>query len=223
MDELSPNRRDRLVSIARATASALPLVGGVVSELLTETIPELRFDRIVNFLRELDDELKRLNVRLDHVETHLRDEMGLDLLEEGVLQASRAVSTDRKTRLARLVARSLSREELEYEQSRTLLNIYRDLTDPEIVWLLFYSMNPTLGPGPHRDWAKQHPDILMPISKEINAPREQHERAAIQDMWKENLERLGLIRKNRNVKMITTLGRMLVQHIHEDYSDSNES
>lgn len=45
MDELSPNRRDRLVSVAKVAAAAVPFVGGVISELLTETIPELRFDR----------------------------------------------------------------------------------------------------------------------------------------------------------------------------------
>lgn len=85
MDELSPNRRDRLVSVAKVTTSAVPFVGGLISELLMETIPELRFDRAVTFIRELDEELRRLGTKLDNVEQNLRGEQGIDLLEEGVL------------------------------------------------------------------------------------------------------------------------------------------
>lgn len=223
MDELSPNRRDRLVSVAKATAAAVPFVGGVISELLTETIPELRFDRAVTFIRELDEELQRLGTRLENVERNLRSEQGIDLLEEGVLQASRSVSSERKLHLARLVARSLGGEELEYEQARTLLSLYRDLTDPEIIWLLFYSMNPVLGPGPHSEWVEQHPEVLKPISKEMGAPQEQHERAAMQELWKENLERFGLIRPRGKSMTITILGRMLVRRIQDGEVDEGES
>lgn len=223
MDELAPNRRDRLVSVAKATAAAVPFVGGVISELLTETIPELRFDRAVAFIRELDKELRRIGARLENVERNLRNEQGIDLLEEGVLQASRSVSQDRKLRLARLVARSLGGKELEYEQARSLLNLYRNLTDPEIIWLLFYSMTPVLGRGPHSDWIEQHPEVLKPISKEMGAPQEQHERAAIQDLWKENLERYGLIQPRGKSMSITMLGRMLVRHIEEGQVSEGES
>lgn len=223
MDELAPNRRDRLVSVAKATAAAVPFVGGVISELLTETIPELRFDRAIAFIRELDEELRRINAKLENVERNLKNEQGIDLLEEGILQASRSVSTDRKLRLARLVARSLGGEELEYEQARSLLSIYRGLTDPEIIWLIFYSMNPALGRGPHSDWIEQHPEVLKPISKEMGAPQEQHERAAIQDLWKENLKRYGLIQARGNSMSITTLGRMLVRYIQEDQVSEGES
>lgn len=223
MDELAPNRRDRLVSVAKATAAAVPFVGGLISEMLTETIPELRFDRVITFIRDLDEELLRLGARLDSVERNLRSEQGIDLLEEGILQASRAVSSERKLRLARLVARSLEGKELEYEQARSLLNLYKDLTDPEIIWLLYYSMNPVLGPGPHSEWVKQHPEVLKPISRELSARQEQIERAAVQDLWKENLERLGLIRPRGKSMTITTLGRMLVKRIQDDRADRDES
>ena len=224
MDELAPNRRDRLVSVAKAIAAAVPYVGGVISELLTETIPELRFDRVVDFIGKLEEELLRIDARLESVERHLRTEQGIDLLEEGVLQASRSVSSERKLRLARLVARSLGGKELEYEQARSLLNLYQDLTDPEIIWLLFYSMNPVFGRGPHSEWVEQHPEVLAPISNEMGAPQEQHERAAMQDLWKENLERYGLIRTRGKSMTITTLGRLLVKRIQDDEGvDQGES
>ena len=216
MDKLAPNHRDRLLSVAKATAAAVPFFGGVISELLTETIPELRFDRAIAFIRELDEELRRIDAKLENVERNLTNEQGINLIEEGVLQASRSVSTERKLRLARLVARSLGGEELEYEQARSLLSIYKDLTDPEIIWLLFYSMPPVLARGPQSEWMEQHPEILKPIRKELGTPQKQHERAAIQDLWKENLKRYGLIQPKGTSMSITTLGRMLVRHIQED-------
>src|SRR5699024_3420397 len=136
---------------------------------------------------------------------------------------SRSVSRDRTLHLARLVARSLGGEELEYERARSLLNLYRNLTDPEIIWLLFYSMNPVLGQGPHNDWVEQHPEVLQPISKAMNASQEQYERAAIQELWKENLERYGLIQPRGKSKVITTLGRMLGRYIEEGRQSEGES
>ena len=108
----------------------------MISELLTETIPELRFDRAIAFIRELDEELRRINAKLENVERNLKNEQGIDLLEEGILQASRSVSTDRKLRLARLVARSLGGEELEYEQARSLLSIYRGRPGNHLAYIL---------------------------------------------------------------------------------------
>lgn len=221
MDKLSLNRTDQLVSVAKATAAAVPYFGGVISELLTETIPGLRLDRAIAFIRELDRELKTVETRVEYLEKKIWSEQDIDLLEEGILQASRAVSPERKVRLARLVARSLNSEELEYEQAKTLLNIYKELTDPEIIWLLYYSLNPILGPGPHRQWKEQHPEVLTPISREVGASQDQRERLAMQELWKENLKRFGLICYRGKTTTITTLGRMLVRKIRDEPYDGN--
>ena len=192
MSELDSNTRDHLVSIAKSAAGALPFVGSLVSEILTNTIPELRFERVVTFLKALDAEVQGLNERLENFEKNLGTEKGIDIFEEGILQSSRAVLPERKERLARLVAHSLSSDELAYEESKKLLNLYRELTDPEIVWLIYYSMNPVFGEGPHSKWVEQHPEILKPISQEMGAPQEQRERAALQENYKATLARLGL-------------------------------
>ena len=213
MNQLEPNRRDRLVSIAKAAAGALPYIGTLVGEILDSVVPNLRFERMVNYLKNLEAEVIRIDERMASFEKHIKTEEGLDIFEEGMIQASRSISKDRKERLARLVARSLSADELKYEESRKLLNLYRELTDPEIVWLIFYSLNPVLGKGPHTDWVEKHPEILRPISREIGAPQEQHERAALQDSYKATLLRLGLIEERNRTTSLTMLGRMLVSYI----------
>jgi len=216
MKQLETNSRDRLISVAKAVAGALPFIGTLVAETLDAVVPNLRFERVVSYLKTLEDRVVCLDNRMSSFEKNLGTEEGLDIFEEGIVQASRSVSDERKERLARLVAKSLSAEEVKYEESRKLLNLYRELTDPEIVWLIFYSMNPVLGKGPHSEWMKKHPEILKPISREMGAPQEQHERAALQDSYKATLLRLGLTEERNRSTSLTMLGRMLVSYISDE-------
>ncbi len=223
MNQLEPNARDRLVSVAKSSAGALPFVGNLVSEIMDTVVPNLRFERVVSFLKVIDKKVGSLDEKFANFERHLKSEEGLDVFEEGILQASRAVSEERKQRLARLVARSLSSKEMKYAETRKLLNLYNELTDPEIVWLIYYSLDPVLGKGPHTNWAEMHPDILDPISKTMGAPQEQYERAALQDSYKSTLIRLGLVKERNKTKSITTLGRLLVKYIEsENIKEKNE-
>lgn len=222
MKQLETNSRDRLVSVAKAAAGALPFIGTLVGETLEAVVPNLRFERVVSFLKTLEANVVHLDDRFTSFEKHLKTEKGLDIFEEGIIQASRAVSEERKERLARLVAKSLSAEDMKYEEGRKLLNLYRELTDPEIVWLIFYSLNPVLGKGSHSEWAEKHPEILSPISRVMGAPQEQHERAALQDSYKATLLRLGLTEERGKTTSLTTLGRMLVSYI-SDEDDSEKS
>jgi hypothetical protein len=188
----------------------------LVSEVLDSVVPNLRFERVVAFLKTLDERVGALDEKLSNFEKNLRTEEGLDLFEEGILQASRSISEERKERLARLVEKSLSSDEIKYEESRKLLNLFRELTDPEIVWLIYYSLNPVLGKGPHSEWVEKHHDILSPISRVSSAPIEQHEKAALQDSYKSTLSRLGLTEERNRSMSITTLGRMLVKYITDE-------
>lgn len=216
MSELDTNNRDRLTSVVKSAAGALPFVGTVVGEVIDSVIPGLRIERVVNFLKAIDERVGAIDEQLANFQNNLKDEEGLDIFEEGIIQASRAVSEERKLRLARLVANSLSAEQLKYSEGRKLLNIYNELTDPEVIWLIYYSLNPVMGKGPHSDLIDKHPDILKPISREMGAPQEQHERAALQDSYKETLSRLGLTTEKNRSTSLTTLGRLLVRYINDE-------
>ena len=215
MSQLESNSRDRLVSVAKAVAGTLPYIGTLVSELLDNTVPNLRFERIVVFLRELDSKVSQVEERLEFFKVNLASEEGVDLLEEGMLQASRSISCERKERLASILEKSLGQEDLKYEESRKILNIFRELTDPEIIWLIYYSLEPRLGKGPHSDWILQHPDILYPISRDNTASDEQLEKAALQDSYKDTLLRFGLVESNGRTTHMTTLGKMVIAYIKD--------
>ena len=221
MSELDPDTRDRLVSIAKGAAGALPFVGSAVSEIMESVIPNLRFERVATFLKELDEKVSEIDVKLNNFEKNLQKEQGIDLLEEGIIQAARAVSEERKQRLARLVSRSLTDEELKYEESKKLLNLYSELTDQEIIWLIYYSLNPVFGKGPHTDWVEKHPEVFKPASRHMGAPLAQHELGALQDSYKSTLMHLGLTTEQNRTTSLTTLGRMLVRYITD--TDEKES
>ncbi len=223
MPNLESASQDRLASVAKGVAGACPFVGPMVAEAIGALIPNQRLDRVVEFLRNLDAEVHRLDARLERFQKNVRGAEGLDIIEEGLMQAARSISQERKIHLARLVGRSLSAEEIKYEESRKLLNLYRDLTDPEILWLIYYSMNPVLGAGPHQDFVRKHPDVLMPISREIGAPLEQVDRAALQESYKNTLSRFGLVDLRGKSHQITSLGRLLVRYIQEQESGGAET
>jgi hypothetical protein len=218
MSQLDTNTRDRLVSAAKSTAGALPFIGTFVGEIIDSVIPGLRIERVVDFLKSLDERVGNLDDKLDRFQRSLKSEEGLDIFEEGIIQASRAVSGERKKRLAYLVANSLASEELKYAESRKLLSIYNELTDPEIIWLIYYSLNPVLGKGPHSEWVDRHPEVLKPISRGMGAPQEQHERGALQDSYKLTLSRLGLTTEKGRTTSLTTLGRLMVRYITNEES-----
>lgn len=215
MTNLESNTKDRLISVAKGVAGACPFIGSLAAEAIGTLIPNQRLDRVVEFISKLETEVRNLDSRFDNFERNLRSVEGLDIMEEGLVQSARSVSNERKERLARLVARSLTNEEVKYEESCKLLNLYRELTDPELLWLIYFSMNPVLGSGPHKDFIEKHPDVLMPISREMGASQEQLDRGALQDSYKNTLLRFGLIEQRGDTKRITALGRLLVRYIQD--------
>jgi hemerythrin-like domain-containing protein len=55
---LETTQADRAASFIKAVAGAAPVVGSLVAELITATIPNQKQDRIVAFLKALGDKVK---------------------------------------------------------------------------------------------------------------------------------------------------------------------
>src|SRR5262249_8151047 len=115
--------RDRITAIARAVVAACPFIGGALAEALTAAIPKQRFDRAIEWIRVLDSRVGALEGGVAKIAERLQTAEGLDLLGEAVVQATRAQSADRRARLASLLTRSLTQEELKYEESAAMLRI----------------------------------------------------------------------------------------------------
>lgn len=213
MSELDPNGRDRLVVIAKGVVGACPIVGATAAEVIGHLIPAQRIDRIVTFIQLLEKKVSDHESNIEKLKDRLNSEEGVDLLEEGLIQAARSISFERMSRLASLIGNSLTQEMCEYAQARKLLNLYRELTDPEVLWLIFFATRPALGSGFHSELAEKYPDVLKPISREVGIPQEQIDRGAIQDSYKSTLARFGLLEMSGRSYRITSLGRLLARYI----------
>lgn len=217
MSDLDTNTRDRLVSVAQGVAGACPVVGPILSEAIGQLIPNQRLDRVVSFLKTLEEDFANVQSRLDCIERNTATPEGLDILEEGMLQAARSVSEDRQKWLAAIVGSSLSSESLKYEESRKLLNLYRELADPELIWLIYISEPQALSSAYHQQLMNQYPDILQPASRSYGRSQEEADRSALQDGYKNTLLRLGLatLKQNGKTLEISPLGRLLVRYLSD--------
>ena len=226
--ELDTTSADYVATAIRAAVGAVPIVGPLFSELASVVVPNQRTERIAKFAGELDRRLRAVE-SADGITDRLGNEHFADLLEEGVRQAARSLSDDRRQYLAALIVNGLSTENIEYAESRHLLRTLNEVSDVEIVWLRFYR-EPTLdGDGKFR---RRHENVLAPATATLGSSRNELDKAALQDSYKEHLCRLGLLKRRYRVDLrskepkfdrngvqevagyaITPLGRLLLRQI----------
>lgn len=181
--------------VARTTgfvaASVIPGVGSAIQYAITELIPNSRIERIVAYLRYLEQ-------RIDQVvlQNALRTAEGLDLFEEGLWQAARALSDERKERIAGLVASGLKAENLEKQQCRHFLRILNQLDDAEIILLVSHLPRfQVVGGGSEKDkeFRRTHREIIGPFSQEISRKNHDLEMASLKEARCYHLASFGLL------------------------------
>lgn len=192
--DLNPQVVDYVSAAARATLGMVPFAGTLLAELAGTIIPNQRIDRIAKFAKTLENKLS--NLKQDFVRSQLTNENFTDLLEEGLRQAARSLSDERREYIASLITNSLSLEHIELVESKHLLRILGETNDIEIIWLRFY-LEPVLDGD--ESFRTKHVNILEPIMATINDQPEAHEKQALQESYKEHLTQLGLLQREYNI------------------------
>ena len=136
--DLENNKSDKTVIGLKTILEVVPF-GSLFSEIITNVIPNQRMERVVLFVEILNEKLKYLEK--DVVEQKTKTEEFTDLLQDGIQQASRALTEDRLEYIALLLKNSLTDEELEHLEKKKLLSLLNQLNDTEIIWLKKYSMD----------------------------------------------------------------------------------
>lgn len=211
--QLDSRHRDRLIPIAKGIVGACPVIGPMLAEVVGMAVPNQRVERILTFARTLDERVRVTEDNLDRIKVYLRTDEGIDLLEDGITQSARAVTSERQQRIAYLIANALTGDELRYQESKKLLNILREITDPEIMWLIYYSVPSTLGSDFHQRLRNTHPEIFDPVYSSYGASQNERDRGALQNSYKNTLIRFGLLEEDRSSLRISYLGEMLVRAI----------
>jgi hypothetical protein len=224
---LKDNNLDRAVSFAKGVLGAAPVVGSIMAEVVGTIIPNQRIDRITRFVEILDKKLDGISQDLIRLRVH--DEYFIDLMEDGFILASRAITDDRKEHIATIIKNSITNEELSHLEEKRLLNILSELSDAEIIILQFYAL---IGQD-QKDYLEKHRDIIQAPIVHMGSSKEEINREAIYKTFKQNLVSLNLLtpgyvrpKKNElpefdektgmmkaNGYNVTTLGRLLLAYL----------
>ena len=224
---LKDNNLDRTVLLAKGVLGAAPVVGSIMAEVVGSIIPNQRIERMVRFVEILDKKLDGINQEIMRLK--VQDEYFIDLLEDSMLLASRAITDERKEHIATIVKNSITNEQLTYLEDKRLLNILSELSDAEIIILQFH----TLIGQEQRDFLAKHRDILEAPIVNMGSSIEEINRNAIHKTFKQNLVALNLLtpryvkRKKNEIPEfddktgmmkatgynVTTLGRLLLVYL----------
>lgn len=218
---------ERITAAAKGVAGAVPIAGSLIAEFLGQVIPNQRLERIEAYLRALSDHLKGLG------ENRAKEIAGqttsADLFEDGVHSAARALSPERLTYIAKLVADGMRAEESEKAQYKRLLRLLGAIDDDQIVILASY-----LHKHLHDDeFRERHKSVLEPIAAHIGSDTEELDRETAYQLARAQLISLGLLKHRykrpsrgelpefdertgmfkSSGKELTSLGRLLLRRI----------
>jgi hypothetical protein len=216
---LRPAAPDHLAALARAVAGVAPYIGGAIGELVTYGIPNQRIDRIIQFVEVLDKMVAHLGQEV--VRAQLTNENFTDVLEEGLAQAARSLTDQRREYIAFLLAAGLSKDEVDYSQTKHLLRILGEINDVEVIILRSYV-------GRDVEFLEKHRAVLKYEPAHIGSSVEVVDNEAIQTNYREHLANLGLLSRRFNLSArtapfgntldikgydITWLGRLLLRYV----------
>jgi hypothetical protein len=164
-DDLEATTEDAVTEVGFAALGGFGPVGAAIAAYISTQLPhrwQARATRIIRLieakLEDLSSDVEELKARVSAQFAH-DEELG-DLFQEVLAQGTRAASDERRQYLATLFANSLTREELETQQKRALLNLLGELSDADLLVLKLYSL-PLDGydgnvPPRMRDFRKSH-------------------------------------------------------------------
>jgi hypothetical protein len=226
---LENSTRDRIALAAKGVVGAIPFVGNLVAEIIGSIIPNQRVDRIARFLELLADKVR--DIEEETLASKMRTEEFVDLFEDGMIQASRAVSEDRKRHLASLFKNAIANETLEHAYEKRLLQILGELNDVQILILRSYGMRF----HERQEFESLHGNAIRGPRVFMSAPQKEIDGGAVHKSYRAHLVQLGLIKpvferpKKDNLGIpefdeetgmvkarshqITTLGRLLLRYL----------
>lgn len=118
------------------------------------------------------------------------EEKSIDLMEDGFLQAARALSEERIEHIASLLKNSLTDEDLERSAYKRLLFLLGEINDLEVMILKSYSGNIMQ----QREFRMKHQEAVTEPRVHLASSQEEVDKHAIYEAHKTNLAHLGLLK-----------------------------
>lgn len=208
IDDLSPNSADFLTSYAKSGLGAIPYFGTLFGEVLGQIIPNQRVDRMVQFLSILDKKLNDLTIDIEDINAKMKDEKYINLFEEGIWQASKTSSKERKEYIASILKNGLTDEALNEIQKGIFLSLLSELNDIEVIILYSYTRNY----GNNKEIRDELKHIIEEPISYLGADEKTINDSILYDTYKAKLLRLNLLKDDKYIQL-TGLGRLFLNYI----------
>lgn len=191
--DLSSNNVDAAAAAARGVLGMIPIVGGLLAELVSAYIPQQRMERVAKYLNMLDERVERLG--RDVAESRLKQPAYEELFEDGLFQAARATSDERKEHIAALVANGLNAKETQQQGFKHLLQLLGEMNEVELLVLISHGFPQTYATD--TDFQEKHALALDIPVRYYGSEREDLDKVAIAESYRQHLVRLGLLKVRR--------------------------
>ncbi len=227
MPNLDTNLSDVGAMIVRSTVGVIPFAGPILTEVITNLIPRQRQDRIVDYVRRLNEKTQQLDQKVFQSSASTAE--GIDLFEDGAFQSARASSEERREYIANVVAYGLSGEDKERIEAKRMLNLLEQVDDQQIIMLLSSHENHLFDD----EFRSIHEEALNHPRSHLQSDEREIDQEAIYEMAYDQLFKLGLLKRQFKMpkqsaspsfdpktgtlkmlgKSITPIGRLLLKRI----------
>lgn len=183
---LGPTNVDRMAGLVKALMQIVPGFGSVAAEIFGLVIPNQRIDRIEAFLLDL---ARRLPPDEDNLRTMLTEPEDVDLFEEGVIHAGRALSQERKEYIASIVETGITGDQATKIRSKRMLRLLELLDDEQIILLAGHQFEiaRTL------EFSNRHGNVKAGPFVSLGAPKRDKDAMLSRKLALHQLTQLGLL------------------------------
>jgi hypothetical protein len=207
---LRPSAADHAATLLRGLSSAVDVAapgwGSVFGELIGSVIPNLRSERVEEYITRLGRELRALRAQVDDLIQKLGPEQ-IALFEDGARSAARATSHDRIARIARMVAAGMTSEEEEAARARELMALLDQLTEADLFYLDRFVPRGGLDPRPWsrgETYVQRLGEITYPLTDErlaalVEAQFKDAEAKAVKDYRPAKMINLNVLQQQTGI------------------------
>ena len=189
--DLNSNDVDKGVLLLKGITGAIPFIGPMIAEIVGEIIPKQRIDRMHELLHILNEKFSRLEISQEELSHKMKEEPYVNLLEEGMWQAARSSSSERKEYIASLLVSGLTDEALSDIQQGVLLSLLKELNDIEILKLYQYTR---VARG-DKEFQEKYQLMLAGPHAHMGSGTDTLDQSTIHNTYKEKLIRLNLLKR----------------------------
>ncbi|GGN32839.1 MULTISPECIES: hypothetical protein [Marinomonas] len=188
---MSTKRTDIATILGKGLVGAIPFVGPLAAEIVGAIIPNQRIDRLESLLQLLESKISEEDQ--EKVKERITSQESVDLMEDGFIQASRALSEERKDYIASLLKNSLTSDELEHIEHKRLLTILGEMNDLEVLILKSHAIY--RGMEEHNEFWEKHEDALTAPIAHLGSAQEEIDRHTLFQTHRIHLANIGLLRQ----------------------------